>query len=642
MGVLRAFQDVEFGGTDSRSNPLNEPRNRALRCLNWVPKEAGYLELRWGYSTITMSATSASGVQTVIPYTLWNGSQYVIFQQGTTWKQMDANGTVTTPTVKGAAFASSSRSQSYAYNNHLHVGNGTDQKWYDGTNWRNNGIRAATTTDNASVTVTQGAGDANGLAATSVGGSQPGYQFYVAIYNPNTGHVGNRISIGARLANNTACDVSIANLPTLSEDSEYSWVFGRTRDGGSVPYVVTDASGNWIHANNGSTSYTITSGAIDGNFELPTRNGVIPSQCSLFAVVGDYIWAADTASATIRRSGSQLDANQGIFMGLPEQSWASNDIQTFPTAQATTAIFEVDLELLVGTKNDCAILTDMAGVPMWRGPWPVGIAGPRAGVKTHHGFFFLSPDKELCTFVNGLPVPISEEYELAELSQLGDAYMGTVELIYFRDKTRGKDEIRIEGQKSDGTPHTIIHDFRLRDEESPYGQGYGSEFLGALGTVFTSATVRDGNGKLQAYSASSTGQFYELYSGANDVGNEFTADYIMLVNGGLNRVSVPSLDWHGDANLTVSVGRQLKTSTNSAGEFTFQQCPTEGYPGYEDSYLFRAKLTTPETLHSFLRLQLTSHSADGDLTLNDPPHCPLENYGRVYDLIPALGNERGR
>ena len=639
---LRVFEDVEFGGVDSRSNPLNEPQNRALRCLNWVPKEAGYLELRWGYSTVTMSNTSASAIQTILPYTLWDSTQYVIFQQGTTWKRKANDGTITTPTVKGTAFASSNKAGFYAYNNHLHVGNGVDQKWYDGTYWRNNGIRAANSTDSASVTVTQGSNDTTGLAKTTVGGSQPGYQFYMAIYNPNTGHVGNRIAIGTRLANTTACDVAIANLPTLTEDTEYSWVFGRTRDGGTVPYVITDASGNWIYAANGTTTITITSGVIDGNYELPTRNTVIPSQCSLFAVVGDYVWSADTTSPTIRRSGSKLDANQGIFMGLPEQSWAANDIQTFPTAQAARGIFEVDLELFVGTQNDCAILTDMAGVPMWRGPWNVGLAGARAGIKTHHGFYWLSADKELCTFVDGLPTAVSEEYEVAELSQLGDAYLSSVELIYFRDKTRGKDEIRIEGRKSDGTPYTVIHDFRLRDSRSLYGQGYGSQFLGPLATAFTSALVRDGNGKLQVFAGSSTGQLYQLYSGAHDAGNEFTADLIGLPPVGLKRVSVPFLSWHGDGNLQVFVGRLLKT-TPTVGEFSFEQCATDSEPGYEDSYFYRAKLTTPELQSAaYIRLMLTSHSADGDLTLNSPPHCPLENYGRVYDLLPAPGAERNK
>src|ERR1019366_1374983 len=38
-----------------------------------------------------------------------------------------------------------------------------------------------------------------GLAASTIGGTTPGYQFYASIYNLNGGgHVGNRIAIGGR------------------------------------------------------------------------------------------------------------------------------------------------------------------------------------------------------------------------------------------------------------------------------------------------------------------------------------------------------------------------------------------------------------------------------------------------------------
>lgn len=646
--ALRLFENLNFGGVDSRSNPVNEPRDRFLRCLNWVPKEAGFLELRWGYTTVTMSTVSNATIQTLIPYTLWNGTNYVIFQQATTWKRMDANGTVTTPTVDGAAFTSSARSGWYNYNNHIHIGNGTDQKWYDGTKWRDSGLRAMTTGEANNVTVSQGSADANGLAVCGVGGAQPGYQFYGCVYNATTGHVGNRMKIGARLNfTNTASDVGFTGLPDWSgTNTEWKLLLGRTIDNGEVPYVCTDSAGNWLAVNNGSTSYTLTSGTIDGNSELPTRNTVIPAACTMFAVVGDYIYAADPSSPTIRRSGSKLASNQGYFVGLPEQSWAGNDVQTFPTAAPVTGIFEVDLELLAGTKNDCAVLTDMAGVPMWRGPWNVGIAGPRAGTKTHHGFYWVSYDKELCTFIDGLPTSVSDEYELGELSQLGSAYLSTVEVVYYRDKTRSIDIIRIEGQKSDGTPYTVIHDFRLRDQRSPYGQGYGSQFLGALGTIFVSSPVRDSNGALQVYSGATTGQLYKLYTGANDVGNEYTADGIMLVNAGEERVSVPWFDWYGDPNLQISIGETLKTSTSGV-EYGFVPVTTLGQPGQavqgeENDYRFRAKRTSTKATRPYIRLQLTSHSTDGDLTLSDPPHCPLEWYGRVYEIIPSAGSERGR
>src|SRR5262249_30530311 len=153
---------------------------------------------------------------------------------------------------------------------------------------------------------------------------------------------------------------------------------------------------------------------------------------------------------------------------------------------------------------------NLAGVTQWVGPWPVGIAGKRAGTKCGaYGFFWVTGDKQLATLANGLPVVVPEEYELAELSQIGDSFLSTVECVYYRNAQQNKDELRIEAQKQDGTPYTIIHDFKLRDYNAPvslYGQGYSSQFLGALATVFTSASVRDGNGKIQVYAGASTGQ----------------------------------------------------------------------------------------------------------------------------------------
>lgn len=46
----------------------------------------------------------------------------------------------------------------------------------------------------------------------------------------------------------------------------------------------------------------------------------------------------------------------------------------------------------------------------------VGCAGARAFCKSGHGFFWLSGEKELCTFINGVPLVVSDEYQVAELS----------------------------------------------------------------------------------------------------------------------------------------------------------------------------------------------------------------------------------
>src|SRR5437016_1951834 len=142
MAELRPFENIDAGGVDSRSNPINMPRNRALRCLNWVPKQAGFWELRWGYSTLTMSTVSASAIHSIFPYRTGAALKYVLFMSNDgTLKTLDtATGTVTTPPIRGAAITpGAGKGSGFFANNRFHYGNGLNQKWYDGTTWRDSG-----------------------------------------------------------------------------------------------------------------------------------------------------------------------------------------------------------------------------------------------------------------------------------------------------------------------------------------------------------------------------------------------------------------------------------------------------------------------------------------------------------------------
>jgi hypothetical protein len=53
-----------------------------------------------------------------------------------------SNGNRYYATVSGTAIAASSKASSYQANNFLYIGNGTDQKWFDGTTLRDSGLRA--------------------------------------------------------------------------------------------------------------------------------------------------------------------------------------------------------------------------------------------------------------------------------------------------------------------------------------------------------------------------------------------------------------------------------------------------------------------------------------------------------------------
>lgn len=855
MARLDSTQLITFGGVDTKSSPLAEPITRWLRCNNWVPREAGNLELRWGYDTLSASSTTTA-FHSLIPFQLWNGFSYILLGQGTGLTFYDFANTTVSP-ISGTALTASGRINSYTSQNRLYLGNGTDQRVYNGqfqsmvasglrapvaTDFINftisEGTRELSTTEASTITLTTGAGgsfsttttgyqifvalfdlscndlgpatinvgsgriaisgvtrkitvgnmltpaistqvkliartgdgdniayfctntstaivnvslvsqtlhvqaaahglstgdiviisitagvsppglwngvfqvtvvDANnftvqvptfdgsilaitgtvkrivsaanatasvditdtardtsfqvnsnrGLAPSSIGGTQPGYQFYVSfIYAVNADelagvtspiyglHVGNRYAIGSRYVPTERANVRFSGIPASLDDSHWRLLIGRTGDGAEVPYEITDNDGNFVALPQlGAFTRVVYQPNVDGNSELPTRNGVIPSQCTMFARVGDRIYAADPASPTVRRSGSELDARSGIFVGDPAQSWADDDIETFPTARPVTGIGEVDYELFVGTRYDCAILSDLSGLLAWRGPWEgIGNAGARSMTKTPYGFFWVTGDKQLATFINGIPQVISEEYEVGTLSEIGDSYLGEVALTYYKSAKKHKDEIRIECRDTNGTPFTVIHDFRLRDAQSPYGQGYKSTYAGQLGTAFIPTAARDGNYALKNFAGGANGTLYELYKGANDVGNEYSADAVGLMNLGVERVEIPLIDWHGDSKVSVSVGTTLSSSLTATAAQHFETLQAGTIQTGEDDFLYRAELSRPQPFsHLFVRFQLTSHSADGTLDLNDPPHVPLENYGRIWDVIPSTGEQRGR
>src|SRR5690349_9995372 len=235
MPELRALEQLDAGGVDSRSNPLNFPRNRALRCLNWAPKQAGFWELRWGYSSVTMSTVSVSAIHSMFPYRTNAGGKFVLFMQGTTLKTLDtSSGTVTTPTVRGTAVASSAKGNGFFANNRFHYGNGTDQKWFDGTAWRTNGLPQLTTLQTINITVTEGVRELTATEASTItltagaGGSFPadtltGHLIYVALFDTSNNEIGPAtISVASgRIKLTLNQKITVANMPVPSNTN---WV----------------------------------------------------------------------------------------------------------------------------------------------------------------------------------------------------------------------------------------------------------------------------------------------------------------------------------------------------------------------------------------------------------------------------------
>src|SRR6185437_2871925 len=257
---LNPIEAFEFGGVDSRSNPLNFPRNRSLRMKNFAPQDSGVLQLRYGFSTVSMRTVTVQPFHSLIPISLFDDSgtetDYLILGQGTgTFKALNiGTSAVTTPTMRGNPFSSANKCASYHANNREHIGNGVDQKFFDGTTYRDNGIRSLTTAEVANVVIVAGVQELSTTSrgsvsiSTTTGGSFAttslgGMLFYISCFDtlahelgPATDFVGSgRVSVSG-----TGIAISFSTLPSVN--SQQVKLFSRTQDGGSDANFCTDTS----------------------------------------------------------------------------------------------------------------------------------------------------------------------------------------------------------------------------------------------------------------------------------------------------------------------------------------------------------------------------------------------------------------
>lgn len=309
-----------------------------------------------------------------------------------------------------------------------------------------------------------------------------------------------------------------------------------------------------------STFVFITEPETDGNFELPTRNG-LPANLDKIWREGDHMVGTEANSPTVRFSESELDSRQGKFLGDPAQSWAADSIDTFPTADHITCGQAYDQTSMVYTQTDMAISSDLSGERSWMGPFNKGCCGQKAWTRGWKNYpFWISSDKELCTMSPDGPIGISSEYEAALLRNIGAQYLSQTESSYFIDTTKQTEHLRIHCRDANGEPFDVIHDFSVRDDRSPYGLGYDQKYENQLENNYTIATVRDPNGILRMWAGGSDGQLYQLQDGANDNGEEFTGDCIKSLYLGPDRNSVNDLEWWGDRNIEWFMSTKLDTT----------------------------------------------------------------------------------
>lgn len=646
--AVQKIDDFEFGGVDSRSNVLNFPMNRALRCRNFRPLPAGQLRLRWGFTAPTMSTVDGStAVHSLVYYEQYGGAQFALFGQGANLKSIAINGGAVTQI---AALSNSNPWGHFRAANRMFVGNGTDFDSYDGTTLRPVGIRAANSTESAGVTNTLTTAATGTWATTSLGG----YTLYMVYYNQTTGAVGNRIQIGSTFTVGTAgYSLVLSGLPSLAGvNTEWVKGIGRTNDGGQTPYWLVDANGNRIIVGNAATVATITASTIDSNQELPTRNGLPVSGLNKFTKLGNQIFAARDGDVNIYYSEDDTAFNTGEFVGSVPDSWPGDNIEPFLTGEVPTCLQSYRGECWFHSKGYLGIWSatlKAQGANPWRGPWIGGCAGQRAWVETPYGPVWMTFDKQLMGFNQGYmglesygyfgPAPISNEYERVLLGQIGDQYVSGTELAYLRDPEKQIDCVYVKSKDANGNPVLVIHDYLLRDDRSSTGQGYDAVYSGMTpvtlaGTGFTPRqNVRDTNGREKLWAGAADGHVYQLEDGDSDNSATYIGDYISLINAGNKNSLIAELEWQGDSNVQISFSPQT-----NMGLADFQTPETEEVVAENINNRFAAQIEA-EALWMYVRAQLTSHPADGSLTITGE-EIPVATYGRINMGKPKIGAAR--
>jgi hypothetical protein len=613
---LAAPQFMQFGGVDTRSNPLGLPYGKLLRCRNIVPQADGGLMLRRGFvhaagnfsggahpidSATALTRIVSGAPEYDIAFHLSTTSQLRIHKVGDT-------GTPSLVTNHGGAAFTTDNPAAYVVDNigFLHIYNGTDRLFYDGSLLRPAGLRAPTAGEVSGTTTAVGAADANGIPASTVGGAQPGYQFGIAIYNATTGMVGNFVKIGSRLVPGVASDINIATLPNYSgADTEWKKLIGRTTDGGEVIYAIVDASGNWVTVANATTSVTITQSGIDTDSPLPAENDV-PLAFDKIAKAGDRLYGNLPNSPYIYKSKTAEDAVDSKFVGLPQQAFSGADIETFPTGEFVTCLGDFGDVLWAFSKNRLAILEEQPGQFNWQPTYETGCVGRFAFCKTPYGPVWLSDRLELCTMTDAGPVPVSDEYERGMLSRIASATANLTRIVYEKDSSKRIDRIVIMGIDSNGAAFHFYHDFNLRPGANPWeGQGYEANFDFPLDTAHVIIQVHDQGGTERVFAGGINFLWYQMSVGSfdGDVGHDYTGDAITLLNGGPDRPSLDYIEWYGDGNWKVSVGESLDVTPD---QFEDLSGTIEAVPDGVHDHQWRVALAK-EIKHLYVRCQLTTH-----------------------------------
>lgn len=293
--ATRLVESFSFGGVDSRSNPLNFPTNRSLRCLNWIRTQGGWLKLRYGYTEPTMSAVVASTIHSAYQYEQNDGTRFILFGQGTQLKQMEIGPTGTASTVD--TLGSSNAFNGFFANNKFHFGNGVDEKVYDGATLRDIGIRRISLSEIGDITTSVDTTSGNWTVTNLTG-----YRLFTAIYNPETGQVGNR----------RALDTVVGDGPNN----------GSTASGWNSP-------GNVFASDDSYATQTIVKGGGSGTLSMTNLGFSIPADAEIVGMEVLIEWHEENEDFPIQlrtqnhfamiKGGVQQPVGNVVF-GIPDST----------------------------------------------------------------------------------------------------------------------------------------------------------------------------------------------------------------------------------------------------------------------------------------------------------------------------------
>ena len=226
---------------------------------------------------------------------------------------------------------------------------------------------------------------------------------------------------------------------------------------------------------------------------------------------------------------------------------------------------------------------------------------------------------------------MSGEHEAALLSKIADSAIEDVEMGWHLDPLKHIDRLYVKGTDDDGGPVVVVHDFGIG------GQGYEYEYSGMTPTVLVRGcqgmlSALDVNDVARLWAGNEAGRIVRLEDGDSDNGATYSADLVARVNLGVEKPLLCSIGFTGDSKVVITASPRL--DLDLAGLTAVESCPVSEID--KDAGEYRARVEDAGQF-MLLRVQLTSHHADGTLAEGETPGLPVNLYGRVYTVRPEFG-----